>query len=102
LNGEGIAVEGVDPRSLTPLDADTIVNFVKKSGRVGICEEGCRTAGVGAEITAQIIEHAFDYLDAPVVRVAGRDIPVPCTPVLEQAALPDVSDIVDAVRVVLV
>lgn len=102
LEREGIDVEIIDPRTLTPLDINTIINSVKKTKRVVIVEEGCKTAGVGAEITAQIIEYAFDYLDAPILRVAARDVPVPCAPVLEKATLPDVTNIVDAVKKVLI
>ena len=98
LEQEGINVEIIDCRTLAPLDISTVVNSVKKTGRVVIVEEGCKTAGVGAEITAQIIEYAFDYLDAPIVRVAARDIPVPCAPVLEKATLPDTASIINAVR----
>ena len=65
---------------LTSLDIKTIINSAKKTNRVVIVEEGCKTAGVGAEIAAQIVEYAFDHLDAPIVRVAARDIPVPCAP----------------------
>jgi len=98
LAKEGIEAEVVDTRTLKPLDIDTIVNSVKKTSRVVVVHEGYKTCGVGAEIASQIIERAFDYLDAPIVRVAGADVPIPMSPVLEQAAIPSEEKIVDAVR----
>ncbi|MCM8830412.1 MAG: hypothetical protein NC824_05385, partial [Candidatus Omnitrophica bacterium] len=75
-----------------------IVDTVKKTNHVIIVEEDCKTGGTGAEITAQIMENAFDYLDAPVVRVAGADVPMPKSPVLEKLAIPDIERICEAVR----
>jgi len=98
LATEGINIEVIDPRTLVPLDIMTIVESVKKTGRVLIVEEDCRTAGVGAEILAQIVENAFDYLDAPVVRLAGLDVPIPYSTVLEKAAVPSEEDITQAIR----
>ena len=98
LAKEGISVEVVDPRSLKPLDSETIINSVKKTSKAVVVHEGYRTCGVGAEIVAQIMEKAFDYLDAPVQRVAGEDVPIPMSPVLEAAAVPDKARIVEAVR----
>ncbi len=98
LAKEGISVEVVDPRSLKPLDSETIIGSVKKTGRAVVVHEGYRTCGVGAEITAQIMEKAFDYLDAPVVRVAGEDVPIPMSPVLEAAAIPSKEKIIAAVK----
>jgi pyruvate dehydrogenase E1 component alpha subunit len=98
LAKEGISVEVVDPRTLKPLDAETIIGSVKKTGRAVVVHEGYRTCGVGAEIAAQIMEEAFDYLDAPVLRVAGEDVPIPMSPVLEEAAIPSKKKIVEAVR----
>ena len=95
---EGISAEVVDPRSLVPLDTETIVASVKKTGRVVIVEEACRTCGVGAELFAQITEHAFDYLDHEPVRVAGLDVPIPYSKPLEHASVPSVDDIVEALR----
>lgn len=101
LAKEGIDVEVIDVRSLSPLDIPTIVNSVRKTGRVVICEEGCKTGGVGGEIWTQITEQAFDYLDAPVVRVAGKDVPIPFSPVLEKAAIPNKNQIIEGLKVSL-
>jgi pyruvate dehydrogenase E1 component alpha subunit len=98
LAKEGISVEVVDPRTLKPLDAETIIGSVKKTGRAVVVHEGYRTCGVGAEIAAQIMEKAFDYLDAPVLRVAGEDVPIPMSPVLEEAAIPSKKKIIEAVK----
>jgi len=98
LAKEGISVEVVDPRTLKPLDAETIIGSVKKTGRAVVVHEGYRTCGVGAEIAAQIMEEAFDYLDAPVLRVAGEDVPIPMSPVLEEAAIPSKTKIVKAIK----
>jgi len=98
LAKEGISVEVVDPRTLKPLDAETIIGSVKKTGRAIVVHEGYRTCGVGAEIAAQIMEEAFDYLDAPVLRVAGEDVPIPMSPVLEEAAIPSKTKIIEAVK----
>jgi len=98
LAKEGIEAEVIDPRTLKPLDIETIVNSAKKTSRVVIVHEEYKTCGVGAEIAAQIVERAFDYLDAPIMRVAGADVPLPMSPVLEQAAIPSKEKIMDAVR----
>ncbi len=98
LAKEGINAEVIDVRTLSPLDIDTIADSVKKTGRAVICEADCKTGGVGAEILSQICEHAFDYLDGPVVRVAGKDTPIPYSPVLEQLAVPDKDEIIKEVR----
>jgi len=98
LEQEGISIEVIDPRTLLPLDIDTIVNSVKKTNRAIIVEEDCRTGGTGAEIGMQIVENAFDYLDAPVVRVAGADVPMPKSPVLEELAIPSKERIIEAVK----
>jgi len=98
LSTEGIDAEVVDPRTLSPLDIDTIVGSVRKTGRAVVCHEACRTGGFGAEIATQIMEKAFDYLDGPTVRVAGKDVPIPNVKVLEDMALPQVDDIVAGVR----
>ena len=98
LAGEGIDVEVVDPRTLSPLDIDTIVESVRKTGRVVVCHEACKTGGFGAEIATRIMEEAFYYLDAPIVRVAAKDVPIPNVQVLEDMALPQVHDIVAGVR----
>ena len=98
LEKQGVSVEVIDPRTIRPLDIDTIVNSVKKTNRVVIAEESHPFCGVGAEISAEIMERAFDYLDAPVRRLSGVDAPMPYARNLEKLALPDVERIVAAVR----
>ena len=98
LAGEGIDAEVIDVRSLSPIDYETIGASVRKTGRVIIVEEGPKTGGVSAEIAAGLMEHCGEYLQAPVVRVASADVPVPFTPVLEIAYRPDVPRIVEAGR----
>lgn len=99
LEKEGISVEVINLRSIRPLDIDTIIKSVKKTNRLVTAEEGWPQSGVGAEITTQIMEsEAFDYLDAPVVRVHGADIPMPYAINLEKMALPQTENIVDAIR----
>jgi pyruvate/2-oxoglutarate/acetoin dehydrogenase E1 component len=97
LAGQGIEVEVVDLRSLKPLDTETIVRSVSKTGRVLILHESPRTGGFGGELAALVAEsEAFDYLDAPIRRLAGRDIPIPYNRTLERATVPQVEDIVAA------
>ena len=98
LAAQGISAEVINLRSLRPLDTETIVNSVKKTSRVVTVEEGWPTAGIGAEINMQVIEHCFDYLDAPPARVAGLDIPMPYAANLEKLALPQPDWVVDAVK----
>ncbi len=93
-----IHAEVIDVRSLSPIDYGTIGQSVKKTGRVVIVEEGPKTGGVGAEIAAGLLERFGDYLQAPIVRVASPDVPVPFSPVLENAYRPDVPRIAEAVR----
>jgi pyruvate/2-oxoglutarate/acetoin dehydrogenase E1 component len=101
LAAEGIELEVVDLRSLKPLDKETIVRSVSKTGRVLILHESPQTGGFGGELAAVVAEsEAFDYLDAPIRRLAGRDIPIPYNRTLERATVPQVEDIVDAARVV--
>src|SRR5258708_39762200 len=100
LAKDGISCEVIDPRTIRPLDINTIVESVKKTNRVVIAEESHPFAGVGAEISAEINERAFDYLDAPVKRVSGVDVPMPYSKNLEQLAIPDVAVIISAVRAV--
>jgi pyruvate dehydrogenase E1 component beta subunit len=95
---QGISAEVVDLRSLRPLDRETIVNSVKKTGRAVVMEEDWGTYGVGAEIAATIQEGAFDYLDAPVKRVSGVEVPLPYAKVLERAALPSDKHLIRAIR----
>jgi pyruvate dehydrogenase E1 component beta subunit len=98
LERQNVSVEVVDPRTIRPLDIETIINSVKKTNRVVIAEESHPFCGVAAEISAQIMERAFDYLDAPVKRLSGIDAPMPYARNLERLALPDVDKIVAAVR----
>ncbi len=99
LAAEGIEIEVVDPRTLSPLDTETIVGSVSKTGRVLIVHEAPITGGVGAELAATIADsEAFDYLDAPIRRLAGRNVPIPYNRTLEAAAVPQVEDIVSAAR----
>jgi pyruvate/2-oxoglutarate/acetoin dehydrogenase E1 component len=98
LAAEGIEAEVIDVRSLSPIDYETIGASLRKTGRVVIIEEGPKTGGVSAEIAAGIMEHCSDSLMAPVVRVASPDVPVPFTPILENAYRPDVPRIVAAAR----
>src|SRR5580765_4652960 len=98
LEKEGISCEVIDPRTIRPLDIETIVASVRKTNRAVVCEESHPFASVGAEISAEITERAFDYLDAPVKRVSGADVPMPYAKNLEQLAIPDVERIVAAVR----
>ncbi len=98
LEKEGISCEVIDPRTIRPLDIETIIESVKKTNRVVVAEESHPFCGVGAEISAEIHEQAFDYLDAPVKRVSGVDVPMPYAKNLEALALPDVPQIVAAVK----
>ncbi|WP_315770831.1 MULTISPECIES: pyruvate dehydrogenase complex E1 component subunit beta [unclassified Bradyrhizobium] len=98
LAKEGIEAEVVDLRTLRPMDTETIVASVKKTGRAVTVEEGWAQSGVGAEIAARIMEHAFDYLDAPVVRVSGKDVPMPYAANLEKLALPSAAEVVQAAK----
>jgi pyruvate/2-oxoglutarate/acetoin dehydrogenase E1 component len=99
LSQEGIETEVVDPRTLKPLDMDTIVKSVSKTGKVLIVHEAPKTGGYGGELSAAIAEsEAFDYLEAPIVRLAGRDMPIPYNRNLERHAVPQVEDIIAAAR----
>jgi pyruvate dehydrogenase E1 component beta subunit len=98
LAAEGIAIEVVDPRSLVPLDVETLAASVARTHRVVIVEEGPLTGGVGGHLAWVVMEAAFDELDAPLARVAAADVPVPFAPILEAAVSPQVSGIVAAVR----
>jgi len=100
LAGEGIAAEVIDLRTIRPLDMETIVGSVKKTNRIVSVEEGWPFAGIGSEIAAQMMEHAFDWLDAPVARVCGKDVPLPYAANLERMALPQVEDVVAAAKAV--
>jgi len=99
LAKQGIDAEVIDPRTIKPLDENTILASVAKTNRAVVIEEGWRFAGIGAEISARIMERAFDDLDAPVARVTGKDVPMPYAANLETLALPSVAEIVEAARV---
>ena len=101
LEGEGISVEVIDPRTLAPLDKQAIIKSVKKTGRIVVVNEDCKTAGVSAEIAAVVAEEAIDYLDAPIKRVAEPDTPIPFSPPLEQYVIPDEKAIINAVKEVV-
>ena len=90
----------VDLRTIRPMDNETIVSSVKKTGRAVVVEEGWQQSGVGAEVAARIMEHAFDYLDAPVLRVSGKDVPMPYAANLEKLALPSAAEVVAAAKTV--
>ena len=98
LETQGISCEVIDPRTIRPLDINTIVESVKKTNRVVVAEESHPFCGVGAEISTEIMERAFDYLDAPVKRVSGADVPMPYAKNLEERAIPDADQLVAAVR----
>lgn len=102
LAAEGIDVEVLDPRTLNPLDRDAIIASVSKTGRLVVVHESVGHGGFGGEIVATVTEsEAFDYLDAPIARVAGKPTPIPCNPVLEAAAVPQEADIEAAIRAAL-
>ncbi|OLE50973.1 MAG: alpha-ketoacid dehydrogenase subunit beta [Acidobacteria bacterium 13_1_20CM_3_53_8] len=98
LEKQGVSCEVIDPRTLRPLDIETIINSVKKTNRVVIAEESHPFCGIGAELSAEIAERAFDFLDAPVRRVSAADVPMPYAKNLEREAIPSVEKIVAAVK----
>jgi pyruvate dehydrogenase E1 component beta subunit len=100
LAKNNIDAEVIDLRTLKPMDSDTIIESVKKTGRLVTVEEGWKQSGVGAEIAARVMEQAFDYLDAPVARVCGKDVPMPYAANLEKLALPSVAEVVEAAKAV--
>jgi pyruvate dehydrogenase E1 component beta subunit len=100
LAQDGINAEVIDLRTLRPMDIGTIVESVKKTARLVTIEEGWRQSGVGAEIAARVMEEAFDWLDAPVGRVTGEDVPMPYAANLEKLALPSVEKVVEAAKAV--
>ena len=101
LQGRGISAEVVDLRTLSPLDGETVVASVRKTGHAVVVEETWRTGGFGATVVGLIQEEAFDFLDAPVARVAGEDVPMPYSRYLEQASIPDESRVIKAVESML-
>ena len=98
---EGVEVEVIDPRTLNPFDLDTVLASVRKTGRVVIAHQACKTGGFGGEISALIAEHAFESLKKPILRVGALDAPVAANAALEACALPNERSIVDAVRTLL-
>jgi pyruvate/2-oxoglutarate/acetoin dehydrogenase E1 component len=98
LAREGISAEVVDLRTLVPLDTETVMASVRKTNRAVVASDEVRRAGVGAEIATSIMEQAFDYLDAPVERVAAHDVPIPFNPQLEEFVVPQAADVVQAAR----
>ena len=98
LSAEGVSAEVIDLRTLQPLDVETLSQSVCKTGRAIVVAEDNKFAGASAEIMCQIVEHCFEYLDAPVVRVASADVPIPCAPNLEQAILPNATTIYNTAR----
>lgn len=101
IAGQGIEVEVIDLRTLTPLDKETVLNSVKKTGRLIVADESHKTCGVAAEISAFVAEEAIYYLNSPIVRVCSPDTPVPFSPPLEKAFIPDEQDILTAIRRVM-
>ena len=98
LDGEGISAEVIDPRTLKPLDLDTIVASVKRTNRLVVVHEGWKFGGFGGEIAASVTEAAFDWLDAPVARVGAPDVPMPFNDRLERSVIPSAERIVAAVK----
>ena len=98
LAERGISIEVIDPRTLAPLDMETILHSLRKTMRLAVAHDAHRTLGFGAEIAARCMEEAFDYLDAPVERVACLDVPIPCTPSGIEAVYPAAEDVVAAVE----
>jgi pyruvate dehydrogenase E1 component beta subunit len=98
LAGEGIEAEVIDLRTIRPMDIATVVESVKKTGRCVTVEEAWPQSSVGSWVAAQIMREAFDYLDAPVLSVNGRDVPMPYAANLEKLALPSIKDVIDAVK----
>ncbi len=101
LSEEGLSVEVVDPRTLVPLDKEAIINSVKKTGRLVVVSEDCKTAGVTAEVAAVVAEEAIDYLDAPIKRVAEPDTPIPFSPPLEKSVIPNEQDVINAIKEII-
>ncbi|MEY3551735.1 MAG: hypothetical protein RL735_83 [Pseudomonadota bacterium] len=101
LSKEGIEAEVIDLRTIRPMDTDTIIASVQKTGRCVTVEEGWPQSGVGAEIAMRVMERAFDWLDAPVIRVTGKDVPMPYAANLEKLALPNVAEVIQAAKAVL-
>jgi 2-oxoisovalerate dehydrogenase E1 component len=101
LETEGIDVEVIDPRTLRPLDEDTIIRSVMKTSRLVIAHEGWKRGGFGAEVAAMVAEKAIDWLDAPILRLGARDTPMPYNDKLERLVIPSTEDIVEAIKMVV-
>jgi 2-oxoisovalerate dehydrogenase E1 component len=101
LEREGLSVEVIDPRTLRPLDEESILASVRKTNRLVIVHEAWTTGGFGAEVSAMVVEKAFDYLDAPIQRVGARDVPMPYNDALELEVIPSIDRIADAIRGVM-
>ena len=101
LAEEGISVEVIDPRTIYPIDKETIINSVAKTGRLVILQEAPKTMGYAAEISAIMAEEVFEYLRAPIKRVAALDVPVAFAPVLEDYVMPKVDDVIKAVKEII-
>jgi len=97
----GISIEVIDPRTIAPLDIETILQSVRRTGKLVVAHEACVTGGVGAEIAAQVAHLALDYLEAPIERVGAKDSPIPFSPILEREILPDDRGVVNAVHRVM-
>jgi pyruvate dehydrogenase E1 component beta subunit len=100
LAEQGIDVEVIDLRTIRPMDIPTVVESVKKTGRLVTVEEGYPQSSVGTEIATRVMQQAFDYLDAPILTIAGKDVPMPYAANLEKLALPNVAEVVEAVKAV--
>jgi pyruvate dehydrogenase E1 component beta subunit len=98
IAAEGVSVEVIDLRSIVPLDLETVLASVRKTGRLVVAHESHRRAGIGAEIASLVQEHAFDYLDAPIVRVGALDVPIPASKPLEEFVLPGTPQLLEALR----
>ena len=101
LAAEGISVEVIDPRGVNPLDSETILESVRRTGRLVIAHEAPKTGGAGGEVAAIVAEQAIDYLAAPIVRVAGADVPIPQNTALERFVIPGTPEVVAGIRTVL-
>jgi pyruvate dehydrogenase E1 component beta subunit len=98
LEGEGISVEIIDPRTLVPFDDETVLRSIEKTGRLVVVEEECKRGGAAAEVVAMVAEKGFQYLKAPILRVAAKEAPIPYAPVLENYIIPQKEDIISAVK----
>jgi pyruvate dehydrogenase E1 component beta subunit len=98
LEEQGLTVEVIDPRTIQPLDIATILESVKKTGRLIVASDDVKSGGIGSEIAAAVVEEAFDSLDAPILRVASPEMPIPFSPTLEQAYMPNANKILEAAK----